>query len=339
MSDTSQGDGWWIASDGKWYPPEATPGPVTPPPPTPTPPPTPPAPTPTVPTPTVPTPTAPPVTAAPSPAAPAPTAPPTVPTAPVEPSKPVWKRAWFIILLILVVVAIVAVVASGGDSDEPNDSADQGSTGDVDTDDIDEIADTGSVGDGDDSGGTEPTGTDLDDFVSCAIAGDDTLVLEVVNNSSETSSYFITIVYRDDDGTRLGDETQSVSDLRPGERTIEEAFSFDLQGTQCEAADVDRFSSQSAGDELDDANACEITGRDAFDDLAANVSVTNNSSETSDYFLTVAFVRDDGTRVGTGSVSINAVAAGETAPGDVFTVVEAEASLCEVVAVQRFANN
>lgn len=26
MSDTSQGPGWWQASDGKWYPPEATPG-------------------------------------------------------------------------------------------------------------------------------------------------------------------------------------------------------------------------------------------------------------------------------------------------------------------------
>jgi uncharacterized RDD family membrane protein YckC len=25
MSDTSQGDGWWIASDGKWYPPESAP--------------------------------------------------------------------------------------------------------------------------------------------------------------------------------------------------------------------------------------------------------------------------------------------------------------------------
>ena len=25
MSDVSQGEGWWIASDGKWYPPEATP--------------------------------------------------------------------------------------------------------------------------------------------------------------------------------------------------------------------------------------------------------------------------------------------------------------------------
>ncbi len=34
MSDQSQGEGWWIASDGKWYPPESAPGyqaPVTPP--------------------------------------------------------------------------------------------------------------------------------------------------------------------------------------------------------------------------------------------------------------------------------------------------------------------
>ncbi|CAM8621092.1 Domain of unknown function DUF4190 [Acidimicrobiia bacterium] len=34
MSDTSQGPGWWIASDGKWYPPESA-QPPTPPPPAP----------------------------------------------------------------------------------------------------------------------------------------------------------------------------------------------------------------------------------------------------------------------------------------------------------------
>jgi hypothetical protein len=37
MSDTSQGPGWWQASDGRWYPPTATPGtgraPTGPPPP------------------------------------------------------------------------------------------------------------------------------------------------------------------------------------------------------------------------------------------------------------------------------------------------------------------
>src|SRR5580692_8329821 len=29
MSDTSQGSGWWMASDGKWYPPELWTGPPT----------------------------------------------------------------------------------------------------------------------------------------------------------------------------------------------------------------------------------------------------------------------------------------------------------------------
>lgn len=29
MSDTSQGPGWWLASDGKWYPPEQWTGPPT----------------------------------------------------------------------------------------------------------------------------------------------------------------------------------------------------------------------------------------------------------------------------------------------------------------------
>jgi hypothetical protein len=33
MSDVSQGPGWWLASDGKWYPPESVPPPPPPPPP------------------------------------------------------------------------------------------------------------------------------------------------------------------------------------------------------------------------------------------------------------------------------------------------------------------
>jgi hypothetical protein len=35
MSDASQGPGWWLASDGKWYPPESAPAPPPPPPPPP----------------------------------------------------------------------------------------------------------------------------------------------------------------------------------------------------------------------------------------------------------------------------------------------------------------
>lgn len=36
MSDVSQGSGWWLASDGKWYPPESAPAAPPPPPPPPT---------------------------------------------------------------------------------------------------------------------------------------------------------------------------------------------------------------------------------------------------------------------------------------------------------------
>lgn len=31
MSEASQGPGWWLASDGKWYPPESQPAPPAPP--------------------------------------------------------------------------------------------------------------------------------------------------------------------------------------------------------------------------------------------------------------------------------------------------------------------
>ena len=41
MSDTPQGADWWLASDGKWYPPTARPGAPLPPPPPPAPPPPP----------------------------------------------------------------------------------------------------------------------------------------------------------------------------------------------------------------------------------------------------------------------------------------------------------
>lgn len=85
MSDTSQGEGWWRASDGKWYPPESHPDYV--PPAAPTPPPAPPAPEPVVAAP-------PPVPPAPEPVVATPVAPPPIDdpaatvTVPVTPSVP-----------------------------------------------------------------------------------------------------------------------------------------------------------------------------------------------------------------------------------------------------------
>ena len=83
MSDTSQGPGWWIASDGKWYSPEQKPGPATPEPPAPV------AAAPETPAPATPepAPTAAPVT--PTPVTPPPFAPETPPAAVEPPTEPI----------------------------------------------------------------------------------------------------------------------------------------------------------------------------------------------------------------------------------------------------------
>lgn len=90
MSDSSQGPGWWIASDGKWYPPES----ATPPPPAP---PAPPA------APVPPTPSAPPSpTAAPIPPAPA------YPSAPAAPGAGGSTPTEAVLSLVLGIIGILA---------------------------------------------------------------------------------------------------------------------------------------------------------------------------------------------------------------------------------------
>lgn len=85
MSDTPQGQDWWQASDGKWYPPESHPSnqmQQLPPPPVP-------------------------------------------PSGPIaqDDKKPLYKRWWFIAAAVVVVIGVVAVVAGGGsDDDEPEAS-------------------------------------------------------------------------------------------------------------------------------------------------------------------------------------------------------------------------
>ncbi len=79
MSDTSQGPGWWIASDGKWYSPEQKPGPAAPEPPAA-------APAPVEPAPVEPAPV---VAETPAPVAPAAYAPETPPASVEPPTEPI----------------------------------------------------------------------------------------------------------------------------------------------------------------------------------------------------------------------------------------------------------
>ncbi len=81
---------------------------------------------------------------------------------------------------------------------------------------------------------------------------------------------------------------------------------------------------------------CETNGVDFADDIASVFTATNGSSETSDYFVTAAFVRD-GIRIGTAFGSIENVRPGESAPGDGFSTVDGpdDGVTCDVVDVSR----
>ncbi len=181
------------------------------------------------------------------------------------------------------------------------------------------------------------TGDGLDDVVSCVRADPQTIVLDVVNNTAETTSYVLTVGFFDEAGNRLADEPMFLNHLRPGERAIEEQFTFDEQGTVCEVLDVDRFPAGTDAADMAQASACEMgSGPDVLGAIEASLSVTNSASETSDFTVDVAFVDGDGVRRGSGATYIEAVRAGETAPGDVFTVLDhSDGYTCEVVAVTR----
>jgi hypothetical protein len=216
-----------------------------------------------------------------------------------------------------------------------------------------EVEVTGGSDDDPSEGGVEPTTSEdeasdqseadelseADDVLGCTRTAPDEIVLEVVNNSPKTSNYWLTVGFYDDAGTRLADEAAFLNDLRPGERAIEAQLTFEEQGTVCEVIDVDRFANESDADVVAEVGACEITGKDFFGDFAASVSVTNSSSQTSDYNISVAFIDPDGIRRGHGNVFIEAVRAGETAPGEAFTTLAfVDGYVCEVVNTVRTAS-
>ncbi|MDH3302737.1 MAG: DUF2510 domain-containing protein [Acidimicrobiia bacterium] len=183
-------------------------------------------------------------------------------------------------------------------------------------------------------------GQEIDDVVSCQRTDPQTIVLEVVNNTPKTSSYILTVGYFDDSGARLADETTFLNYLRPGERAIEEHFTFEEQGTTCEVLDAERFAAESIEGELAEVSACEVGGApDVLGSIQASVSATNGTPETSDYAIDVAFVDADGVRRGSGAAFVESVRPGETAPSDIFTTLDhAEGYSCDVVAVTRNAS-
>lgn len=125
MSDTSQGEGWWLASDGKWYPPEQS----------------------TTPPPLQQTPGGS-VTAPPAPAAP-PNQPPPASSSDNDGKPPIWKRRWFLITAaVIAVIVVISAIAS-----DPEDDTDASAGGESPTADDSTDEDGEGVTDSTDSGG------------------------------------------------------------------------------------------------------------------------------------------------------------------------------------------
>lgn len=239
----------------------------------------------------------------------------------------------------LLFVGCVAIFAAGSsddggnvsiDTSAPGEPADAEQSADAEQPAIDETSDEG-----------EPAEVDEElpesaDIVGCVRTSENEVELELVNNSSKTSTYSLTVGFFDEAGARVADESSFVNHLRPGERAILPVFTFESAGATCEVIDVDRFAAESQADEVPDVAPCEVTGESVLGDIEATVSATNSSENTSSYVIQVAFVDADGIRRGDGTVFIEAVRPNEAAPGDIFTSTDFDAGLsCEVVGVDR----
>lgn len=182
-----------------------------------------------------------------------------------------------------------------------------------------------------------PAGDDdeVDDVGACTLVDSETITLEVLNNSSEMSSYIIDVNYLDGADQRIADETMFVNHVRPDERAVEQSYAFGASGAaSCVVAEVDRISSPSPDDTAE--VTCQVNGVDGLGDIAVTLEASNGSSELSDYLISGSLVKD-GTRMGTVDAVIENVPAGGSAPGDGFTTADgpADGVVCEVVYVER----
>jgi hypothetical protein len=252
-----------------------------------------------------------------------------------QPLKTVWWKHWWVITLgafgaLVVLVGVVGAVA-GGNKDDVS---------------VASIDDEDERGEPSESDGSTDTATPNDPVVpapegeivdaeSCVVVGEDTIRLEVTNNSSKQSSYFIDVNFLDAAGERVGDQTAYINYLRPGEHASEDQYVGETAGgTECEIAEVERYASESP-DDLDEVT-CDVTGVDFVEDVATVLTATNGSSKLSDYVIEAALVRD-GIRIGTASAFIENVKPGESAPSDGFSTADGPAAgvTCEPVHVDR----
>ena len=184
---------------------------------------------------------------------------------------------------------------------------------------------------------TPPEQDGLVDVISCERIETDAIVLEVVNTSSMTASYALTVAYFSDEGQRLADDQIFLENVLSGERSIEEHFTLFSEGTFCEALEAVRMSEQHDQEAQGDIGECELgTPAESTGFFKPSVTVTNSTSVDNNYLVMVALVDSEGVRRTTGIAVIDVVPPEESAPGDAVTLLPfAEGFSCDVREVIR----
>lgn len=105
------------------------------------------------------------------------------------------------------------------------------------------------------------------------------------------------------------------------------------------AEDVEDDLVEEQADEVDDVSqpTCE---RGTAGDLRATMTVTNDSSERSNYTIEVAFNATNGSLLDTGYATVSALAPGQSTEAVASTIVQVpeQEFTCEVASVQRFSD-
>lgn len=269
------------------------------------------------------------------------------------------RKAWLLIGTAVLAIVVLAVAATGSGDEAPQAQAVDPLPAAAPTTDTDLDSDPASPSDPSSSEpvastpSTDPPTTmsseagtvaasgdadEVDDVSSCTWTGDE-VTIALVNDSSKTSTYWVTTAYLDGNGNRVADEIHFVNAVRPNETAIEATLSLEHPTPSCEVIDVQRWAEVSDPAEMSEIGACQLGAPDVFGHATGSLTARNGSSEISDYTVGVAFVNPVGFRIGSGTTIIESVRPGESAPGDVFSFAAPEGiAACDVVAVERTAS-
>jgi hypothetical protein len=259
-------------------------------------------------------------------------------------------RGLAIVLAVVAVIAVVGIVAAiaGGGDDEP--TAERSSTTEA------EEPTTTSEGSGEDEDeeeidqglGSQDASSDVGE-PTCERDDLDTTTgsVTVTNTSSETSDYWITIVLESADGSEQLDTTYATVDRLEPDQTTEASIDFYdpyVEGSVCRITEVERtasgdsqgFGSQDASDDVGEPECTE----DSFGDTGGFVTVTNTSSEESDYVISVVVESPDGkTQLDSTTASVQRLEPDQRADAKLVFFEEYQAdSVCRVTEVSRTAS-